>query len=72
MITYINLHITYFITNILNIQSDRLIRYQEHYYENQYNPMPILIYIHHFKSNPYPLTHPITKILIKIFKSPLY
>jgi hypothetical protein len=71
MITSFNLHITYFITNILKINSEKLITYQELKYEH-HHPMPLLVYLHHFKSNPYPLTHPITKILIKLFNKPFY
>ena len=60
IITYINLHIFYIITNILFPNSytynskffNYLHLYQESYYINPYNPMPYLIYIHQFKELP--------------------
>ena len=46
--------------------------YQQFYYDHISQTTPLLIYIISFKSNPFPPQHIITKIIIKIFKSPLY
>lgn len=81
MITYIKLHIYYIITNIFTKHNSKfyhsklynhLYMFQEDYYFDSYNSMPLLIYIHSFKSNPYPQNHIITKILIKLFNKPFY
>lgn len=71
MYTYIKLHFSFFIIYFNLFPNTKLhesmLDFESQEYEFNHTSTPLIVYIIQFKENPYPPTHPITKI-INFFK----